>query len=153
MVRTVRPKAKATPRKPMPSSGKPAAKTALPHPPNTSQKVPRNSERSLRLITLPLCYDCINYYVQFNRSQAKLHIRATTDTMAAKHGTGRVSDAWKMERVKGIEPSYSAWEAAALPLSYTRAAHKTSDSSQRVSSTRRVGYSARKCLESFSPCA
>jgi hypothetical protein len=26
----------------------------------------------------------------------------------------------KMERVKGIEPSYSAWEAAALPLSYTR---------------------------------
>ena len=27
-----------------------------------------------------------------------------------------------MERVKGIEPSSSAWEAAALPLSYTRAA-------------------------------
>ena len=26
-----------------------------------------------------------------------------------------------MERVKGIEPSSSAWEAAALPLSYTRA--------------------------------
>jgi hypothetical protein len=25
-----------------------------------------------------------------------------------------------LERVKGIEPSYSAWEAAALPLSYTR---------------------------------
>src|SRR6266403_851757 len=25
------------------------------------------------------------------------------------------------ERVKGIEPSYSAWKAAALPLSYTRA--------------------------------
>jgi hypothetical protein len=23
--------------------------------------------------------------------------------------------------VKGIEPSYSAWKAAALPLSYTRA--------------------------------
>ena len=28
----------------------------------------------------------------------------------------------KLERVKGIEPSYSAWKAAALPLSYTRAA-------------------------------
>ena len=27
----------------------------------------------------------------------------------------------KLERVKGIEPSYSAWKAAALPLSYTRA--------------------------------
>jgi hypothetical protein len=25
-----------------------------------------------------------------------------------------------LERVKGIEPSYSAWKAAALPLSYTR---------------------------------
>tara|TARA_A100001391_G_scaffold83275_1_gene54474 strand:- start:17539 stop:17691 length:153 start_codon:yes stop_codon:yes gene_type:complete len=25
-----------------------------------------------------------------------------------------------LERVKGIEPSSSAWEAAALPLSYTR---------------------------------
>src|SRR3984893_12568945 len=28
----------------------------------------------------------------------------------------------KLERVKGIEPSYSAWKAAALPLSYTREA-------------------------------
>ena len=26
----------------------------------------------------------------------------------------------KMERVMGIEPTYSAWKAAALPLSYTR---------------------------------
>src|ERR1700682_465788 len=27
----------------------------------------------------------------------------------------------KLERVKGIEPSYAAWEAAVLPLNYTRA--------------------------------
>jgi hypothetical protein len=27
---------------------------------------------------------------------------------------------WVMERVKGIEPSYEAWEAAVLPLNYTR---------------------------------
>src|SRR6266542_6053673 len=26
----------------------------------------------------------------------------------------------RLERVEGIEPSYSAWKAAALPLSYTR---------------------------------
>jgi hypothetical protein len=26
----------------------------------------------------------------------------------------------KGERVKGIEPSYAAWEAAVLPLNYTR---------------------------------
>ncbi len=25
-----------------------------------------------------------------------------------------------LERVKGIEPSYAAWEAAVLPLNYTR---------------------------------
>ena len=31
-----------------------------------------------------------------------------------------------MERVKGIEPSYSAWKAAALPLSYTRAGDELS---------------------------
>src|SRR5690606_29230830 len=27
---------------------------------------------------------------------------------------------WGVERVKGIEPSYAAWEAAVLPLNYTR---------------------------------
>ncbi len=31
-----------------------------------------------------------------------------------------VREPFYLERVKGIEPSYSAWEAAALPLSYTR---------------------------------
>ena len=29
-----------------------------------------------------------------------------------------------MERVKGIEPSYAAWEAAVLPLNYTRKARQ-----------------------------
>jgi hypothetical protein len=28
--------------------------------------------------------------------------------------------AFLVERVKGIEPSYEAWEAAVLPLNYTR---------------------------------
>jgi hypothetical protein len=28
--------------------------------------------------------------------------------------------AGNLERVKGIEPSYEAWEAAVLPLNYTR---------------------------------
>ena len=32
----------------------------------------------------------------------------------------RVTGTRSLERVKGIEPSSSAWEAAALPLSYTR---------------------------------
>src|SRR6266498_824392 len=47
MVRTVRPNASDTPTKPMPSPGNPAARTALPHPPNTSQKVPNNSAAAL----------------------------------------------------------------------------------------------------------
>ncbi len=29
-----------------------------------------------------------------------------------------------LERVKGIEPSYAAWEAAVLPLNYTRIASR-----------------------------
>src|ERR1700704_1767509 len=43
MVRTVNPKARATPAKPMPRLGNAAASTALPQPPNTSQNVPKNS--------------------------------------------------------------------------------------------------------------
>ena len=43
--------------------------------------------------------------------------------------TARLGRSWpaernqigEMERVAGIEPAYSAWKAAALPLSYTRA--------------------------------
>ena len=31
-----------------------------------------------------------------------------------------------LERVKGIEPSYAAWEAAVLPLNYTRSPSRTS---------------------------
>src|SRR5580704_6582884 len=56
IVSTVRPKARATPTNPMPSVGKPAANTAAPHPPNTSQKVPKNSAKArfLRVMTSPL---------------------------------------------------------------------------------------------------
>ena len=32
----------------------------------------------------------------------------------------RGKSARELERVKGIEPSYAAWEAAVLPLNYTR---------------------------------
>src|SRR5581483_2617146 len=47
MVRTVRPKASATPANPIPSPGNAAASTADPHPPNTSQNVPINSANDL----------------------------------------------------------------------------------------------------------
>src|SRR5690606_15902337 len=45
MVTTVRPKASATPSSPIPTSGKAAARTALPQPPKTSQNVPMNSAK------------------------------------------------------------------------------------------------------------
>ena len=53
IVRSVSPKARATPTNPMPSCGKPAAKTALPHPPSTSQKVPKSS---LRIALKEACF-------------------------------------------------------------------------------------------------
>src|SRR5580704_12100322 len=46
MVRTVRPKASETPTKPIPRPGNAAARTALPQPPKTSQKVPKNSAKA-----------------------------------------------------------------------------------------------------------
>ena len=36
-------------------------------------------------------------------------------------GIGRSAVTSKMERVMGIEPTLSAWEAEVLPLNYTRA--------------------------------
>ena len=39
---------------------------------------------------------------------------------AAEIAQGRRVPKKFLERVKGIEPSYSAWKAATLPLSYTR---------------------------------
>ena len=58
-------------------------------------------------------------------------LRATPQTILHKTYTGQnqrflslyfksLDESKDLERVKGIEPSYSAWEAAALPLSYTR---------------------------------
>src|SRR5450759_559814 len=48
MVSTVRPKARATPSNPIPTSGNLAASTALPQPPSTNQNVPTNSADSRR---------------------------------------------------------------------------------------------------------
>jgi len=45
IIKSVNPKAKETPRRPIPTPGKPAANTALPQPPKTNQNVPMNSAR------------------------------------------------------------------------------------------------------------
>ncbi len=41
-------------------------------------------------------------------------------TPVLRTGSCAVHQRKKLERVKGIEPSYSAWEADVLPLNYTR---------------------------------
>jgi len=53
MVKTVNPKANDTPSRPMPTSGKVAAWTALPQPPNTSQNVPMNSAPNFFVMEFP----------------------------------------------------------------------------------------------------
>lgn len=42
---------------------------------------------------------------------AQPHARHSDTTFAAPHGRDQQIDNGSMERVKGIEPSYSAWEA------------------------------------------
>src|SRR5579883_1037036 len=54
MVKTVKPKANATPTNPIPRLGKAAARTALPQPPSTSQSVPMNSAASFCGMPVPL---------------------------------------------------------------------------------------------------
>jgi hypothetical protein len=45
------------------------------------------------------------------------YMNSSCSNYFVKQGSAHV----KLERVKGIEPSSSAWKAVALPLSYTRA--------------------------------
>ena len=48
---------------------------------------------------------CLNFCLNFSEFQPRFNVTPSCG--------GR-------ERVKGIEPSYAAWEAAVLPLNYTR---------------------------------
>jgi len=56
MVSTVKPKARDTPRNPIPRVGNPAARTALPQPANVNQKVPKNSAPRRRCISIARCW-------------------------------------------------------------------------------------------------
>jgi hypothetical protein len=67
----------------------------------------------------------------------------------------------KVERVKGIEPSYSAWKAAALPFSYTRDIHDlfrrklslvSFFASYRSSDLRRILFDHTRPLFAISAC-
>src|SRR5215510_9727291 len=57
IVSTVSPNANDTPRKPIPTVGNPAARTALPHPPRTSHNVPMNS--AVSRLDSGICATCV----------------------------------------------------------------------------------------------
>ena len=50
-----------------------------------------------------------------------------------------------MERVKGIEPSWSAWEADVLPLNYTRGADLDNNYSKNRFSIHLKDYALPQC--------
>ena len=59
--------------------------------------------------------------------------------LGSRAANSRQSNQWKtLERVKGIEPSSSAWKAVALPLSYTRAGETVIGRRQFVRSPSRM---------------
>src|SRR3712207_4876833 len=61
MVSTLSPKASDTPSRPMPTSGKAAAITALPQPAKVSQNVPIASARHLCMVLLCMSSSCRSY--------------------------------------------------------------------------------------------
>src|SRR5450631_1331124 len=52
-----------------------------------------------------------------------------------------------MERAKGIEPSYAAWEAAVLPLNYARLDAYQADLAETAPSAKRLGVGFRRDLD------
>src|SRR3954471_17235346 len=64
------------------------------------------------------------------RSNFALPMTCTSFFFYARHPDRRANQPLSgqgLERVKGIEPSSSAWKAVALPLSYTRVGNRISD--------------------------
>ena len=53
-----------------------------------------------------------------------------------------------MERVKGIEPSYEAWEAAVLPLNYTRLSESDDNALAWVASRANACSREKRCMAS-----
>src|SRR5580704_17688267 len=108
MVKTVSPKAQATPRKPMPVLGKPAASTAAPQPPKTSQNVPTNSAIArvpkdivrilLEQILLEIVYQGLRWY-QENAPEDK---KGPAPADGGRSGAGRL--ARRRQRTKAEKP-------------------------------------------------
>ncbi len=74
---------------------------------------------SFNLFVLPIAKDLGVTRGTVGSIQA-LVVAGALGSPVIRHAIKRFSAERNLERVKGLEPSYSAWEAAALPLSYTR---------------------------------
>jgi hypothetical protein len=68
---------------------------------------------------VPFCTGCQWISLDVTGSREGKNTNRISDL---QHSLDFVGSPWKVEveRVKGIEPSYEAWEAAVLPLNYTR---------------------------------
>src|ERR1700761_4058048 len=101
MVTTVRPKAKATPTKPIPRAGKAAASTALPQPPKTSQKVPKNSAMQRResgIVGIAhLSFLRIEQSSSYGCGAVAAGSSRTALDLAARGGSVRDEESWKLK--------------------------------------------------------
>src|SRR6267142_6378403 len=89
MVKTVRPKASDTPSSPIPTPGNAAASTALPQPPNTSRKVPRDSARVLFMIFIAFLLRHSNFGFWFPSIQSARCLNDHLQTHARHDGGTR----------------------------------------------------------------
>jgi hypothetical protein len=64
--------------------------------------------------------DCVLKCAGIGRHPNLATVERTVAKLSVVLSGSRGDGGRSMERVKGIEPSYAAWEAAVLPLNYTR---------------------------------
>jgi hypothetical protein len=87
--------------------------TGTPLLPNVSGKHAReDSAPEVRSVTVVI--------TALRQTEKTAEFRSVSAVLSEWNLENRAKSLKRLERVKGIEPSYSAWKAAALPLSYTR---------------------------------
>src|SRR5262245_12245763 len=90
IVTTVRPKAKAIPKTPMPSWGIPALRSALPQPAKTNQKVPSASAANRCPIVPPPYVSCSPHYARPCKKVQAVHGPAGGRGLASGTEWGRI---------------------------------------------------------------
>ncbi len=80
------------------------------------RSAPCSASTSIRRLRTSACSHTPGWRGRGRRASAASHVLPTRVLGSKRHKPLK-----SLERVKGIEPSSSAWKAVALPLSYTRA--------------------------------